>query len=200
MKSIIIVDDFYANPDDVRFTALNAEYESGEGKNWPGKDSLNEFLPQNVVDDISTIVGEPLTSKPMNKCGHFRMTKVGEHGSQDVHFDPNPGLIWVGVCYLTPTEELQGGTKFWRHKEYGWEESPSLEEGMKHGICDTEGMKNFFETDGKDRSKWEELLNIPFRYNRLVLFRPWKFHSNGEWFGADNETARLVQLFFFHTP
>jgi hypothetical protein len=32
----------------------------------------------------------------------------------------------------------------------------------------------------------------------LIMFRPWMWHSNGEWFGTTHENARLVQLFFFH--
>src|SRR5690606_11166195 len=34
-------------------------------------------------------------------------------------------------------------------------------------------------------------------YNRLVLFRPWYWHSHGENFGTTLEDTRLVQLFFF---
>jgi hypothetical protein len=199
MKNIIIVDDFYPNPDSIRNYALNAEYEKLGGRNWPGRDSVNEFHINGLMEQVSNIVGEPLTTKPCNKSSYFRMTKENEYGSQDIHFDPNPGLIWAGVCYLTPTEHLQGGTKFWRHNEYGWEQSPSLKEGVERGIANNQEMKKFFETDGKDHTKWTEMLNVPFRYNRLILFRPWLFHSNGELFGTTDENARLVQLFFFHS-
>lgn len=199
MKKIIIVDDFYPDPDTIRKYALNAEYEKRDGKNWPGRDSINEFHINGLTDQISSIVGEPLITKSCNKCSYFRISKENEYGTQDIHFDPNPSLIWAGVCYLTPIENLQGGTKFWRHTEYGWEQSPSLEEGTKRGISNVQEMKKFFETDGKDHTKWTEVMNVPFRYNRLILFRPWLFHSNGELFGTTNENARLVQLFFFHS-
>ena len=40
--------------------------------------------------------------------------------------------------------------------------------------------------------------NVAFKYNRLVMFNPSMWHSNGDWFGTTHEDARLVQLFFFH--
>lgn len=198
-KNIIIVDDFYGNPNYVRDIGLNAKYDPTPGKNWPGKDSCSEFIFEGLTEKISGIVGEELVNKPCNKSSYFRIARENEDGTQDIHFDPNPGLIWAGVCYLTPVEDFEGGTKFWRHIEYGWEKTPTLEEGKMFGINDITDMKKFFETDGKDRTKWIETLNVPFRFNRLVLFRPWLFHSNGSLFGTNDKNARLVQLFFFHS-
>ena len=40
--------------------------------------------------------------------------------------------------------------------------------------------------------------NISFKYNRLVMFNPAMWHSNGDWFGNTYDNSRLVQLFFFH--
>jgi len=40
-------------------------------------------------------------------------------------------------------------------------------------------------------------LRIPMRYNRLILLRPWLWHTAGESFGNSPETARLVYLMFF---
>lgn len=198
-KNIIVVDDFYPNPNAIRKHALSVEYQSKDSKNnWPGRDSLDAYIDPETVIIISDIVGTTLTTHDSNKCSYYRITGENQKGTQHIHFDPNPGLIWAGVVYLTPTEKINSGTKFWRHKKYGWEKSPTLEEGEKHGISDHSSMLNFFETDGIDESKWEEILNIPFKYNRLVLFRPWLFHSGGIPFGQSDEDSRLVQLFFFH--
>ena len=53
-------------------------------------------------------------------------------------------------------------------------------------------------TEGKDESKWIEADNVGFKYNRLVMFNPFLWHSNGDWFGTTYDNSRLVQLFFFH--
>lgn len=197
-KNLIVVDNFYGYPEQVRDYALTVDYEERGGKNWPGRDSLYEHGKEELTEMCSNIVGEQLTTKPCNKCSYFRMTKEGEYGTQDIHFDPNPGLVWAGVIYLTPTIHPTGGTKFWKHKQTGWEFAPTQEEAMKHGVHSHEDMVKFFNTDGKDRSKWIETDNIAFKYNRLVLFNPFMFHSNGDWFGTTNENARLIQLLFFH--
>ena len=197
-KNLIVVDNFYGYPDQVRDYALSVEYEPGGKRNWPGRDSIDEHGKEELTEMISQVVGQKLTTKSCNKCSYFRRTKVGEYGTQDIHFDPNPGLVWAGIIYLTPTFHPTGGTKFWKHREFGWEFAPNQEQAVKCGIHSHQDMVNFFNTDGKDRDKWIETDNISFKYNRLVMFNPFMFHSNGEWFGTDDQSARLVQLLFFH--
>jgi hypothetical protein len=40
-------------------------------------------------------------------------------------------------------------------------------------------------------------MTVPMRFNRLILLRPWLWHTAGMSFGTSNENCRLVQLFFF---
>ena len=197
-KNLIVVDNFYSNPDAVRNFALNTEYEELGGRNWPGRDSLYEHGKEELTQMCSQIVGQKLTTKSCNKCSYFRLTKEQEYGRQDIHFDPNPGLVWAGLIYLTPTLHPTGGTKFWKHKQTGWEFAPTQQEAAQYGVHSHEDMVKFFNTEGKDRTKWIETDNVAFKFNRLVLFNPFLFHSNGDWFGTKNENARLVQLLFFH--
>lgn len=198
--NFIVVDNFYNNPDTIRNHALSTQYQNENLlTNWPGKDSEDQFVTSDCVTMISQIVNCPLTLSDMNKCGYYRITKENQKGTQHIHFDPNPGLIWAGVVYLTPTEKNHAGTKFWKHKKYGWDKAPSLQEASKYGIKNHDDMVNFFQTDGMDESKWEETFSVPFKYNRLVLFRPWLFHCGGAPFGNTDENSRLVQLFFFHS-
>lgn len=197
-KNLIVVDNFYQDPDSVRDYALSVEYQEDKVRNWPGRDSEHEHGKEELTEVCSDIVGMELTTKSCNKCSYFRRTKIGQHGTQDVHFDPNPGLVWAGVIYLTPTLHPTGGTKFWKHKRTGWEFAPGRAEAEQHGIQSHGDMVDFFNIEGKDRSKWIETDNIAFKYNRLVMFNPFMWHSNGEWFGTDDQSARLVQLLFFH--
>ena len=197
-RDIIVVDDFLENPDAVREYALSQNFELYGGKNWPGRDSSECHGVKEMTQACSEVVGEQLTTKLDNKCSYFRHTMPGQFGSQHIHFDPNPGLIWAGVLYLTPTFHPTGVTKFWKHKETGWETAPTMEESAKYGIHSHGDMVEFFNTEGKDMSKWIELDNIAFKYNRLIMFNPFLWHSNGDLFGTHHDNARLVQLFFFH--
>jgi hypothetical protein len=40
-------------------------------------------------------------------------------------------------------------------------------------------------------------MTVPMRYNRLVLLRPWLWHTAGPGFGETIEDGRLVYLMFF---
>ena len=197
-RNLIVVDNFLEDPDGIREYALKQQYERRGGRNWPGRDSLETHGGEEITRACSEVVGEELAIKSENKCSYFRITKEGEHGRQHIHFDPNPGLVWAGVLYLTPTFHPTGGTKLWKHKETGWEFAPTQEEGEEYGLRSHGDMLQFFNTEGKDESKWICTDNISFKYNRLVMFNPFLWHSNGDWFGDVWDNARLVQLFFFH--
>jgi hypothetical protein len=51
--------------------------------------------------------------------------------------------------------------------------------------------------DALDRSKWELSMTVPMRFNRLVLLRPWLWHTSGPGFGDSVENGRLVYVMFF---
>ena len=197
-KNLIVVDNFLEDPDGILEYALKQNFEMLGGKNWPGRDSCKTHGVEEMTRACSEVVGEQLVAKKENKCSYFRVTKEGEYGKQHIHFDPNPGLVWAGVLYLTPKFHPTAGTKFWKHKETGWEFTPTEEEGVEYGIISHNDMFEFFNTEGKNMSRWIETDNISFKYNRLVMFNPAMWHSNGDWFGNTYDNSRLVQLFFFH--
>ena len=197
-KNLIVFDDFLQDPDGIREYALKQLYQRLGGTNWPGRDSHECHGQKEMTEACSEVVGMKLAIKPENKCSYFRITNEGQYGNQHIHFDPNPGLVWAGVLYLTPTFHPTAGTKFWKHRETGWEHAPSMEEGAKYGLKCHDDMLNFFNTEGKDESKWIETDNVSFKYNRLVMFNPFVWHSNGDLFGTRYDDCRLVQLFFFH--
>ena len=53
--------------------------------------------------------------------------------------------------------------------------------------------------DGNDPDKWDHIMTLPMRFNRLIMYRPWLWHSAGEPFGDCLETGRLIQLVGFHS-
>ena len=53
------------------------------------------------------------------------------------------------------------------------------------------------EKDSLDDSKWERNMSVPMRFNRLLLLRPWLWHTAGPGFGDRIENGRLVYLMFF---
>jgi hypothetical protein len=194
---VIIVDNFYTDPDAIRDFVLRQEKTNESDGNYAGVMTIEPFMTQEHVNIISKLVGQSL--KPSTSYnGKFRFTKVGDEYKQDIHFDPGSNnCAWAGVAYLTPTDNTEG-TVFWKHKRTGLESIPRTQEGIQqYGWNGPDDLKVFLETEGLDYSLWEKTLTIPYKYNRMVLFRPWMFHSPGPAFGDTLDTSRIVQTFFW---
>lgn len=127
----------------------------------------------------------------------LRFTRIGDPRTQHIHFDGGLDTLWAGVIYLSRQHPSVQGTTFWRHRRTTLEEAPRTEEQLTRlGWRHEEDPQRFLETEGLDESCWEKTLVIPFKYNRLLLFRPWLFHAAGPAIGDSLESARIVQTFF----
>ena len=193
----IIVDNFYTQPDLVRNHAISLKREDSSNGNYAGIMSDEHFLTPEHMTSFEILFGHNVTPSTQ-LSGKFRFSKIGDPASQDIHFDPGPNQIWAGVWYGSKEYPDVDGTSFWKHKREGIESIPLTQEGIEqHGWHNIDDLKKFLETDGMDHSKWDKTFVVPYRYNRLVMFRPWMFHAPGPAFGTDIESARLVQTFFF---
>ncbi len=198
--AFFIIDDFFDNPMEVRRLALAATYTPPtREQNYPGRMSAKPMLWPSIDRMFSAFVGEPVVGNPEKMHGYFRITYEGERGANDIHIDT--GNVWAGVLYLTLPEHCKGGTEFFRHRQYGTEHAPLREEDLKvYGARDRlEVLQKTIGAHTNDRSKWERTMTLPMKFNRLVLFRSWYWHTAGESFGDAPENARLVQLFFFNS-
>ena len=200
LRSFLIIDDFFANPHEVRRAALAMNYPApAAGENYPGRMSAERGLWPNIDQMFSMIIGEPVRGNFKHLHGFFRLTGASDSGAADIHIDVDN--VWAGVIYLNPPEQCQGGTQFFRHKKYGTDHAPVREEDFKiYGAGNRlEVLQKTIVPDGRDRDKWEMTMTLPMRWNRLVLFRSWFWHTAGPGFGASNDDMRLVQLMFFES-
>ena len=198
-RSIIIVDDFHPNPDEVRHTALTADYPQPEDSyTYPGRNSRQNYYPPELHQAFETLLNRKLTPAPNN--GYFRISLEKDSFRQDVHVDPN--WEFGAVCYMNPPEQCieEGGTSFWKHNKTGMEYCPRTPEIAKlWGHSDEkEAWWTTVYGEGLERSKWTRYLLSPMKYNRMVVFRSDLWHSHSYNFGDCFENGRLVQLFFFN--
>ncbi len=197
-KSLIVVEDFYVDPEAVRQRALACDYPPVTGpRTFPGRNGAEPFLPPDLDRMISMLLGEKVVScaRPRSFHGSFRITMADEESRYHVHVDPSY-LCWVGVLYLNPPEQCRGGTAFYRHKELELDRTPPQEELEARGYPD---LATLLAQDGPEPDKWEHLMTVPMRFNRLILYRPWIWHSAAPGFGDSNETGRLIQVFSFES-
>ena len=196
--NLIVIDDFYNNVDSVREFALAQDfYIKG---NYPGTRTEN-FINESTKNQIQDIIypysgnvtnwmddqprdlllkGETSTEKGTGYTGAFQISYASDRSW--IHTDDNNN--WAGVLYLTPDAPPMGGTGFYRSKI----------NGSMYGQND-EDIGPY----GQDKSKWDLVNEVHNIYNRLILFRSDQWHTSMEYFGNDNETGRLTQVFFFTT-
>tara|TARA_Y100000004_G_scaffold196642_1_gene267372 strand:+ start:2776 stop:3393 length:618 start_codon:yes stop_codon:yes gene_type:complete len=198
-RSIIIIDDFYSRPEEVRKIALNSPYpDPGSEYTYPGKNSDDNFYPDELHKRFEQILNRKLV--PAHKNGYFRLSLETDSFKQDVHVDPS--WEFGAVCYLNTPDQCidEGGTSFWIHNKTKSERCPQTDEQARE--CGYSQAKEVWWTtvygEGLDRSKWTRYLLSPMKYNRIVIFRTDLWHSHNYNFGDSLENGRLVQLFFFN--
>ena len=194
--SLIIVDDFLDNPRALREAALRLTYPAGENM-FPGRKSVERINLDGLSAQVSRLVGEPVQPMPPTQAhGKCRITLAGDVGRAKVHVDT---AHWSGILYLSEPRDCRGGTEFFRHLPTDSDRAPYNDaEARAMGYPSArEATAAILERDSTDDGKWEMTMRLPMRFNRLVLLRPWLWHTAGEAFGDTMENGRLVYLMFF---
>lgn len=206
-----VIDDLLPDPAAWRAAALALPFRAVQyaGQNFPGRQTDGQPCRE-LMQRIATLLGRPVKwSSPDN--GAYRLSLAGSTARADIHVD-QPAAHSVrhhaGVLYLNPPQQCRGGTQFWRHRATGWERRPSAAELRQHGYASAADFQHRwlkraeqapFEALKAGRLDWEPLLEVPMRWNRLVVYRSDFFHSISDVFGSSPDDGRLVQLFFFET-
>lgn len=192
----LVVDDFYSNPDELVETAL-ASLKVSEAGNYAGVMTQGSFLSESVRKTFCALLNERNIDSATNANGRIRFTRQQDRFKQHIHFDGGVHTSWAGVVYLSKNHPDVDGTTFWRHTRTGLEEIPrSVEALSNQGWNTNRDLQNFLESEGVDESLWQRTFSVPYKYNRLVLFRPWLFHAPGASFGESLDSARAVQTLF----
>lgn len=196
LPSIIIIDDFLADPHAARREALGLSYNPGNKRgNYPGITSDNALDVAALNDQLSRFVGVSVIGDPNTLHGHCRITKKTDKGATGVHIDP---ADYSGILYLSEAAQDRSGTCFFRHKPTGLERIPTTPVALaQSGYADhSVAVDRIVNQDTNKPARWEKVMTVPMRFNRLVLFSPWMFHDAGPGFGKTAEDARLVMLLF----
>jgi hypothetical protein len=200
--SLIVIDDFLEDPHPFRVAALRQNYPAPkEPTPYPGRNSEFPVKIEGFDAAISDIVREPLEPAKGLANGHFRMALDGDKGTAGVHIDI---AHWTTILYLSLPDDCPdgaaGGTHLFRHKATASDHAPYDEKELAAmGFTSpAEFMDSVLNADTNDRNKWDELLTVPMRFNRLLIFRPQQYHDAGISFGNNNENGRLIYMNFYN--
>lgn len=195
--SLIVIDDFLADPHEARRRALALDYDPTKKRgNYPGTLSTAPLVIDGLDTRVSAIAGTTLGPSPGTTHGHCRITRKSDKGRTGVHIDP---CAYSGILYLSLPGDCRGGTDFFRHRRTGLERVPRDPAALAAtGYADINALvEDVVNKDTFTAGRWERVMRVPMRFNRLILLSPWEFHNAGPGFGDSPENGRLVQLLFF---
>jgi hypothetical protein len=193
---VTVVDDFFDYPDEVREFALQQEYLPDFENKWPGKRTkpLHEINPtffNNTVNKvISLFYNLKETNVQWSTSAYFQKVDA-KYKEGWVH---NDETICTGIIYLSKSKN-KCGTTIYRPID-------PINANIKNGNKKTDSFKN---TDLIESTKdfrlennrqYRPTVNIEEEYNRLVLFDGHLLHSANEFYGDEDDSARLTLIFF----
>jgi Family of unknown function (DUF6445) len=204
-QSVIVIDDFYEDPDSVRELALSLDYHRKPGATYPGVEAVApgynwSGIRQKLRAYIDEPVDAPCPKKPEFPQGKFRIAVEADEETRidRVHVDQQR---WSGVIYLSKDQDCREGLALYRHRATGSVEYPSawLQENYKH-LClrPKEEARQVVLDYFKQHDNFEQIGMIPMAYNRAILLMAKVLHGTGVAFGADKLSGRLTQHFEFY--
>ena len=191
-KDLIVVDNFYANPDLVREYAMN-ELEYAPSDYHKGQRSNSRFILDGTKEKLERVLGKKITN--WNNGGYANGVFQFCTADQPIvyHVDSQ---MYAAMVYLTPDAPPQTGTAMYRSKVTGISSFPGQESRMGNEYVDTfrgtNKEMNFY--DGTQFEKIDDIGNV---YNRLVIFNSSQLHAATEYFGDAIDNARFFHMFFF---
>ncbi len=180
-KSVIVIDEFYNNPNEVRNFALSVDYKR-DLRFYKGLRSVKNYHQDGLKEVFESFLGEKIVSFPDegSNNGCFQITTADD--PQVYHHDTQK---WAAMIYLTPNAPFESGTRTHESKL-------TSARNMNDPMCQESFTGGFF-----DSTKFHTIDSIGNVFNRLVIMDAQNIHSAGNYFGNSNETGRLIQLFFF---
>ena len=180
LPTAIVVDDFYADPNEVREFALSQEFVA-HPEYHRGKRTEEAFMFDGLKERFEDLLGHPILN-----WGKYRVNGCFQ---SCVSTDPivyhADTQTYAGVIFLTPNAPPAGGTKIVRsihtkeRKTYG----NDADVVYRHGHYDS--------------TEFETLDQFGNVYNRLILWDAQCIHAASSYFGDNIENGRLFHIFFF---
>ena len=201
-RTLVVVDDFYPDPEAVRRKALALEYEpSSSNYGYNGlRATIDARWRKKLLADVCALVDAP-DAEDVGRSGELKSLsrKQFRQKRSVVHYDL---ADWSGVLILSPPTAHLGCTTFWRHKGLGLDGFHDLAATSlvcRKRKCTLADLATLVDEHSARPRHWEETSRVEHRFNRLILFRGNMFHAASEGFGTNVANSKLTQTFFFDT-
>ena len=224
-QKVIVIDDYYVNPDLVRNISLHSISSKQQNLSYPGFRSSIVLNQEKNVEFFTDLVNQHYTDTSLYddtlNTINFNMTKSSniynwnydDHGRAcHPHMDTAYTVKYGAVVFLNTEDEFEvgvNGTAFYKHKHTGISDCTDK---IKR-FYNKAGYKNINEIFYQDNTShctdwindgnehWEIIHLSHMKYNRLVLYPSSYFHQgyyNNNDFNDTNPATdhRIVQAMF----
>jgi hypothetical protein len=178
LPSMIVIDNFYDNPNMVVEFALNQEFSTAD-------DSLyvrtRSFVTRDVKNKFEAIIKKNITMWDSRHNGVFHYTT-----SNVVPFICQDQTDYSAIICLTPKPCTSSGITIYQHKK-----------SKKTYAC-TKKENNIFDNDAYNINAWDTLDHVENVYNRCIIFNGRQRYMNIIDIRQDLKTFCLFQKFVFN--
>jgi hypothetical protein len=183
VPEIVVVDNFYSNPDEVRAIALEQQY-APDIRYHKGQRTSKKFIAQGTKQIFESLLCKKITNwVEYEYNGIFQFCTA-----EDPLVYHSDVQSYAGAIYLTPDAPVETGTSFYRSKKF--------KEVRKCHVNDS-NYGEVFMGGFYDKTNFELIDSIGNVYNRLTLWNAKLIHSASQYFGTEKNNSRLFHLFFF---
>jgi hypothetical protein len=190
-KDVIVVDNFYDDPDLVRDFAMNGLAFS-PSKYHKGERATDRFILNGTKAKLEKIIGREIYNWNYEGYANGIFQFCTADQALVYHVDTQ---MYAGVVYLTPDAPVTAGTAFYKSKVNGHRSFDSTQRSSKEYVEAFKGNSN--EMNFYDSSNFELVDVVGNVYNRLVLFNASQIHAATQYFGDSIENSRFFHMFFF---
>ena len=190
-KDIIVVDDFYADPDAVREYAMNnltfkpSDYHKGQR-------ATERFILEGTKEKLEEVIGRKIYN--WNHGGYANGIFQFCTADQPIVFHIDSQMM-AAMVYLTPDAPVSTGTAMYKSKVTGLRSFPNDTRNTQAYVDTFKGVSK--ELNFYDSTQYEMVDTVGNVYNRLVIFNSSNIHAATEYFGDSIENARFFHMFFF---
>jgi len=189
---LIVVDNFYDDPDSVRAYALQQEFKANE-KYHKGSRTEKRYIPSWVKGEFSRLLNKEVTEF-VGATGVFQYCVAKDNIVY--HYDTQ---MYAAMVYLSPNAPLQTGTRTLKSKITGLTAAATDEDVARLGKTKEElDALSFNGNNFYDRHNFEIVDTVANIYNRCVIFNAQSLHAATSYYGDTKENGRLFHLYFFN--
>jgi len=190
-KGVIVVDNFYNDPDFIREWAIKS-IQFSPSNYHKGERATERFSIFGMKEKLEQIIGKPIYNWNHNSYANGIFQFCTADQPIVYHVD---NQTYAGMVFLTPDAPPNTGTSFYRSKvtgDYSFDAEKRKTTNYVRAFQGKNAEMNFY--DGTHFEKIDEVGNV---YNRLVLFDAKNIHAASQYFGDGIDNARFFHMFFF---